>query len=139
MSAREERALISWHKIPHLECGVVSPNAHVPLRRNSTLTFATAAGDSKFACVSVAEAKLHHHFTPTPSQLLKHPLAVLALVPRDAALFSAGAVAGAAAKTFTAPLDRIKLLMQVRIIRFFNIFFVTKIMLVTNRTCKCNC
>ncbi|XP_068668566.1 thylakoid ADP,ATP carrier protein, chloroplastic-like [Aristolochia californica] len=50
--------------------------------------------------------------SPTVGQLLKHPLAMLALVPKDAALFAAGAVAGVAAKSVTAPLDRVKLLMQ---------------------------
>ncbi|KAK2361077.1 mitochondrial adenine nucleotide transporter ADNT1 [Trifolium repens] len=119
MSIKDETtALISWRKIPNIKCDVVSLNSHSLLRQNATLTFATATtSDTKFACVSVAEAKIHNHFAPTPSQLLKHPLAALAFVPRDAALFSAGAFAGAAAKTFTAPLDRIKLLMQTHGVR----------------------
>ncbi|KVI11357.1 Mitochondrial carrier domain-containing protein [Cynara cardunculus var. scolymus] len=68
-----------------------------------------------FACVSMPKKKrvaANVEFTPTTEQVLKHPLAVVALVPKEAALFAAGAVAGAAAKTVTAPLDRIKLIMQ---------------------------
>lgn len=45
----------------------------------------------------------------TPSYLSTHnPTALLALVPRAAVLFGAGALSGAIAKTITAPLDRVR-------------------------------
>lgn len=46
----------------------------------------------------------------TPSYLATHnPPALLALVPRAAVLFGAGALSGAIAKSLTAPLDRVRL------------------------------
>lgn len=59
-----------------------------------------------------AEDKHKINFLPTSAQFLKHPLAIVALVPKGVSLFAAGAVAGAVAKSITAPLDRVKLLMQ---------------------------
>lgn len=86
-------------------------------RRESEFNGGNGGGvGGAFASISVAEKvipKEEDDFAPTSAQLLKNPIALLSLVPKDAALFFAGAFAGAAAKSVTAPLDRIKLLMQV--------------------------
>ncbi|GAA0185778.1 mitochondrial carrier protein [Lithospermum erythrorhizon] len=80
---------------------------------SSSSWMTTSSGNAcNFASLSMVERSADSQFLPTSAQLLKHPLAIVALVPKDAALFAAGAIAGAAAKSVTAPLDRIKLLMQ---------------------------
>ncbi|KAF9680036.1 hypothetical protein SADUNF_Sadunf06G0078300 [Salix dunnii] len=124
----EERAILSFQKLPNLKTSHSSlsetTNHRKPLWRNAQFRFRTrSAGNNgsfvNFASVSMAETKEdeRNEFAPSSAQLMKHPLAILAYVPRDAAIFSAGAVAGAAAKTVTAPLDRIKLLMQTHGVR----------------------
>ncbi|KAD3067627.1 hypothetical protein E3N88_35507 [Mikania micrantha] len=109
MIPKNNQPRLIWKNIPGLE-----PLTH---EDSDTLLWhkCGSTGGSRFACVSMPEKKILPEtveFTPTAAQILKHPLAVVALVPKDAALFAAGAVAGAAAKTVTAPFDRIKLIMQ---------------------------
>ncbi|KAI4338902.1 hypothetical protein MLD38_023909 [Melastoma candidum] len=118
-------------RIPGLDPGSIPHSSFLHLKRAQFCLCSTPGrvrGLSGFACLSVAEKKgevvrertrkgWEDASGPTLAQLTKHPLAVVALVPKDAALFLAGAVSGAAAKTVTAPLDRIKLLMQTHGVR----------------------
>ncbi|GKV06017.1 hypothetical protein SLEP1_g17954 [Rubroshorea leprosula] len=117
----EERAILHVKAIPGIKLFETARNA--PLWENGRLSGRFSGGGCRsgdaahFACVSLVEKSEQKDFGLTQAQLLKHPLAALHYVPRDAAIFVAGAVAGAAAKTVTAPLDRIKLLMQTHGVR----------------------
>ncbi|PQM37913.1 hypothetical protein Pyn_35719 [Prunus yedoensis var. nudiflora] len=120
----ESKPIISWRSIPSLNashCALTEAAELETLWKTTQLSFTGGGGSGircNFACVSVVErVERRNEFAPTSAQLVKHPLAILACVPKDAALFAAGAVAGAAAKTVTAPLDRIKILMQTHGIR----------------------
>ncbi|EEF34280.1 probable envelope ADP,ATP carrier protein, chloroplastic [Ricinus communis] len=107
-------------------CTLIEGTDHGPLWcKTARLTCCTTThrhghgSFGNFASLSIAEKGDNkiELFAPSSAQLLKHPLAILSYVPKDAAIFLAGAIAGAAAKSVTAPLDRVKLLMQTHGVR----------------------
>lgn len=122
-ATNEGKAALVWRNIPTLRASLQSPpDFSDGLWSNNAQLSPMPVADCprlrcKFACVSVVEKRDQHEFAPSLSQLLTHPQALLGLVPDKAAVFTAAAIAGASAKTMTAPLDRIKLLMQTHGVR----------------------
>ncbi|CAI0424208.1 unnamed protein product [Linum tenue] len=124
---REERAALTFRSLPELNSAQCSSPRNdsgalwKSARLNCSIQRDGGGGGRRnsgnFASLTMVEKAERAEFAPSSAQLLKHPLAMLAYVPRGAAIFMAGAVAGAAAKTVTAPLDRVKLLMQTHGVR----------------------
>ncbi|CAN1134377.1 Probable envelope ADP,ATP carrier protein, chloroplastic [Linum perenne] len=126
---REERAVLSFRSLPELksaQCSNQIVGRASPLWKGARLSCSIGGGGgggkgnlAVFASISTVDKgePIGGEFAPTTAQLAKHPLATLAYIPRGAAIFMAGAMSGAVAKTFTAPLDRVKLLMQTHGVR----------------------
>ncbi|KAL8120263.1 thylakoid ADP,ATP carrier protein, chloroplastic-like isoform X2 [Apium graveolens] len=111
-SSKQERAVLIWCEIPDLTLSSTHTNLN---NLNKNISGSVSFGSFSTSCNfgSCMDNNKHHiDFAPTSAQFLKHPLAIVTLVPKGVSLFAAGAVAGAVAKSVTAPLDRVKLLMQ---------------------------
>ncbi|GJN37892.1 hypothetical protein PR202_gb26891 [Eleusine coracana subsp. coracana] len=139
MSRRRVEASDSWrpmprsHAAPPPSMAILRAGPRLPAFASLSVRVEGGGGEAVKAVVEGAVAvvegkakeerargkaeKSKERSLPPAAQLVEHPLALLALVPNSAALFVAGAAAGAVAKTVTAPLDRVKLLMQTHSVR----------------------
>lgn len=80
---------------------VMSLSMSLPASGNVVCTIAAAKGKAAPAPVEVER--------PTFNRLLlRNPVAILGLVPKELYVFMAGGIAGAIAKSTTAPLDRVR-------------------------------
>ena len=82
-----------------------------PDSRQQRLVFQLASADGQ-ATAGLAQ-KHSERRRVRPGVIARRPLAALALVPEALMLFLVGGLAGAIGKTVTAPLDRVKILLQV--------------------------
>ncbi|KAF6150409.1 hypothetical protein GIB67_034108 [Kingdonia uniflora] len=111
---KTEEGVIIWRKIPGLERSFVEETEgrdqwRIESRRSGF------GGDGRFCSISMVkkgQIRMRKEFSPSLEQLLKHPLALFSFVPKDFTLFISGLMAEVASKTITAPLNRIKILMQ---------------------------
>lgn len=71
-------------------------------------------GRRKAPRASLSTARRRPDAHPPFSVLVKRPVSLLSLAPSSVVLFFAGAFAGAVGKTLVAPLDRVKILLQVK-------------------------
>lgn len=124
-ASKHDRAVLIWREIPDLNQTqtLISSSSHTNtnLIKPVCLSVNVNVCSSNYACVSMAANDKHDDvvFAPTAAQFIKYPLAIVALVPKGVSLFAAGAVAGAVAKSFTAPLDRVKILMQAHFLYYY--------------------
>lgn len=80
---------------------LMSLSVSLPATGNCVATIAAAKGKQAAAPLAAERPSFNR-------LLLRNPVAILALVPKELYMFAAGGIAGAIAKTTTAPLDRVR-------------------------------